>query len=258
MAPSSYRKLQNKHVLIIGGSSGIGFAVADGVLASRAQVTLSSSSQNKLDAAVSQLKSEYPDQPGIQGLVRDLSNLETLETSLDSLFRAAQLTQGTINHVVYTAADSLTLGGLDTVTPAMIHSASQMRFVVPLILAKVAARYLPKATSSSIVLTSGSVADKPAPGWSLISYFGGGISSLAKGLAVDLAPVRVNVVRPGYVDTPLWPTERKEAVEAAVREKTLTKRFGRVEDVAEAYLWVLKDENVTGSAAGTDGGLLLV
>ncbi|KAK4222335.1 short chain dehydrogenase [Podospora fimiseda] len=256
MAPSTYLKLQNKHILIIGGSSGIGYAVADGSLASKAKVTISSSSQTKIDAAITNLKSHYS---SIQGFAFDLSDPSTLETNLESLFKtASQSTHGQINHVVFTAADSLTITDLNTLTPSIIHQASQMRFIAPLIVAKVAAHYLPKTTASSIVFTTGCVAEKPTAGWSLISFFAGGLSSLVKGLAVDLAPVRVNAVRAGYVDTPLWPEDQKKFMKDVLKEKSLIGKFGRVEDVAEAYLWLLKDENVTGSAAGSDGGVLLV
>ncbi|KAK3996374.1 short chain dehydrogenase [Cladorrhinum sp. PSN332] len=258
MAPTTYRKLQDRHVLIIGGSSGIGYAVADGSLASGAKVTISSSSQNKISTAINQLKSEYPNQPLIQGLACDLSKPDTLEANLESLFATAQSTQGQISHVVFTAADSLTITNLGNITPAIIHQASQMRFVAPLIVAKIAGRYLSKTTSSSIVFTTGCVAEKPTPGWSLITFLAGGLSSLVKGLAVDLAPVRVNAVRPGYVDTPLWQEDQKAFMTDVLKEKSLTGKFGKVEDVAEAYLWLLKDENVTGTVAGTDGGVLLV
>ena len=67
-----------------------------------------------------------------------------------------------------------------------------------------ASKYLPVSNGSSITLTSGSADTKPAKGWSVISYFAGGLVSLARGLAVDLAPIRVNVVRAGIVDTGLW------------------------------------------------------
>lgn len=86
---------------------------------------------------------------------------------------------------------------------------------------------------------------------------------MARGLAVDMAPVRVNVVRPGIVDTGLWDgimtdVDEREAFKRGVGEKMLTGRVGTVEDVAEAYLWVMKDGNVTGSVAATDSGALLV
>ncbi|CAP67688.1 uncharacterized protein PODANS_1_15785 [Podospora anserina S mat+] len=215
MAPSAYNKLQNKHVLILGGSSGIGYAVADGSLASGAKVTISSSSQTKVDAAVSRLKSDYPSQTDtIVGFPADLSNPTKVEDDLDVLFKKAESTH-------------------------------------------VASRYLPKENTSSITITSGSATKKPAKGWTLMSNYGGGLSTLAKALAVDLAPIRANVVRPGYVETELWTEEQKASTAKAVAKSTLTGVPAKGEDVAEAYLWLMNDSNVTGAAAETDSGGLL-
>ncbi|OIW30858.1 NAD(P)-binding protein [Coniochaeta ligniaria NRRL 30616] len=258
MSPLNFRKLQDKHVLVIGGSSGIGLAVSEGALASGANVTISSSSQSKIDNAVSTFKPTYPDRK-IVGIAADLGKPGTLEADLDNLFKTAVAANGTIHHVVYTAADSLSLGGLDTVTVDLMAKAAHMRMYVPVMLAKVAARHLPKERHSSLTITSGSVVDKPAPGWAVVAYLAGGLVALARALAVDLAPVRVNVVQPGFVDTPLWnmTEDAKKATIAAVEGKVLTRKFGEAEDVAEAYLWVMKDNNVTGTVAKTDGGFLL-
>jgi NAD(P)-dependent dehydrogenase (short-subunit alcohol dehydrogenase family) len=258
MSPLNFRKLQDKHILVIGGSSGIGLAVSEGALASGANVTISSSSQSKIDGVVSTLKSAYPDRR-IAGIAADLGKADSLEDDLDNLFKAAAAAHGTIQHVVFTAADSLSLGGLDTVTVDLMAKAAHMRMYVPIMLAKVAARYLPKERQSSLTITSGCVADKPTPGWAVVGFLAGGLVSLARALAVDLAPVRVNVVQCGYVDTPLWnmDEEQKKATISAIEGKMLTAKFGQVEDVAEAYLWVLKDNNVTGTVAKTDGGFLL-
>ncbi|KAH8907800.1 NAD(P)-binding protein [Coniochaeta sp. PMI_546] len=258
MSPLNFRKLQDKHVLVIGGSSGIGLAVSEGALASGAKVTIASSSQSKIDGVVSTFKSNYSDSK-IAGIAADLGKAESLETDLENLFKSAAAANGTINHVVFTAADSLALGGLDTVTVDTMTKAAHMRMYVPIMLAKVAARHLPKERQSSLTITSGCVTDKPTPGWAVIGFLAGGLVSVARALAVDLAPVRVNVVQPGYVDTPLWnmTEDAKKATIAAIEGKLLTAKFGDVEDVAEAYLWMLKDNNVTGTVAKTDGGFLL-
>lgn len=252
---STYRKLENKHVLIIGGTSGIGLAVASACLSSGALVTISSSSPSKITTAISSLSDTYPVSK-VHGFPTDLSK-PTIESDLTALFESAQSALGTIHHVVFTAADALSLGPLSDVTAEGIHAASHFRMVVPIIVAKVASRFVPKTHLSSIVLTSGSVVEKPMKGWAVVSYFAGGLVALGRALAVDLAPVRVNVVKPGVVDTGLWGEKREEIVKA-MGEKMLTGQVGRVEDVAEAYLWCLKDGNVTGGVAGSDGGSLLV
>lgn len=270
MAPTTYRKLQTKHVLVIGGSSGIGAAVAEAALSDGALVTISSSSQPKIDTVISNLSSAYPDRAGsIRGIAQDLlrsrdsDSDDALKSDIDSIFQRAVSAQSgaPINHVIFTAADALSLGTVDQITPSMIIKASHMRMIVPIIVAGVAAKYLPVSNQSSITLTSGSADTKPAKNWSVISYFAGGLVSLTRGLAVDLAPIRVNVVRAGVVDTALWgymSDEAKEAFKKETEEKVLTGVMGRVEDVAEAYIWLIKDGNATGTVAGTDSGALLV
>ncbi|KAK4454745.1 NAD(P)-binding protein [Podospora aff. communis PSN243] len=257
MAPTSFRKLQDKHVLVIGGTSGIGLAVAEAALSSGANVTISSSTSLKVTTAGNSLSALYPDRT-VQGIISDLSS-PALDDTLAALFDAAQLTSP-IDHVVYTAADSLSLGNLSAVTTEAIHAAAHMRMVVPILVAKTAARFLTHSHTSSITLTTGSVAQRPSKGWAVISYFAGGLVSLTRALAVDLAPVRVNVVQPGVVDTGLWDymgEEERKGFVKGVEERTLTRNIGKVEDVAEAYLWLMKDGNATGTVAGTDGGNLL-
>lgn len=258
MPPLNFRKLQDKHVLVIGGSSGIGLAVSEGALASGANVTISSSSQSKIDGVVSAFKSSYPDGK-VSGIATDLSKPDSLEADLDNLFKSAVSANGTIHHVVFTAADALALGSLDAVTVDLMAKASHMRMFVPVMVAKVAARYLPKERQSSLTITSGAVVDKPSKNWTVVAFLATGLVGLTRALAVDMAPVRVNVVQPGFVQTPLWKMDEEtmKATVASIEPKLLTGKFGQVEDVAEAYLWLMKDNNVTGTVAKTDAGALL-
>ncbi|KAK1712845.1 short chain dehydrogenase [Colletotrichum lupini] len=253
-----YNKLAGKHVLIIGGSSGIGLGVAEASLASGANLTISSSSIAKLTATVTYLRNAIPSssQQKIQSFAADLSGPDA-EANIEAVFKQA----GPIDHVVFTAADTPSLIMLQDVTPSQIVSACQMRFVAPLMVAKVAERYLPKSNESSFTITSGSAAQKSTPGWSVISFLAGGLQSVVKQLAVELKPLRVNVVAPGFVDTELWDgmkSDEKQFMVKAVEEKVPTGRFGTVEDVAEAYIWLMKDRNVTGTVAATDSGALVV
>ncbi|KAH8647327.1 short-chain dehydrogenase [Xylariales sp. PMI_506] len=249
---AKYNKLEGKHVLVIGGSKGIGRGVAEASLESGARVTISGSSQSSADATVAEIKALYPSAQ-IAGVGCDLSQ-DTVEQDLEALLQKVR----EVNHLVYTAADRLKLGKLETFTLDEIHKASHMRLVVPVMLGKLAARYLPKSYESSLTLTTGAICDKPAPGWTLIAYFSAGLTGLTRNLALDLAPIRVNVVEPGVVDTGIWddimtPEQRAKMLSSLGKTLPLG-RAGEVEDVAEAYLYSMKDRNSTGEVIKTRSG----
>lgn len=259
-AQRKYNKLEDKHILIIGGSSGIGYGVAEASLESGAIVTISSSQQAKVDAAVAGLEGDYPGAK-VSGLAANLGDPATVEDALDGLFKQATSASGPVNHIVFTAADALALGSLEQTSVDIVYKAAQMRLVAPLITGKVAARYLDKSAKSSITITTGVAAEKPGKGWAAVAYFAGGLQGLTKALATDLGPIRVNCVRPGYVKTALWDGMGEEAKKAFFKEaggKMPVGRVGEVEDVVEAFLWCMKDANVTGTIAGTDSGAMLV
>ncbi|KUI74062.1 Tropinone reductase-like 3 [Cytospora mali] len=252
---SKYQKLQNKHVLIIGGTSGIGFAVAEGSLASGARVTISSSSQSRVDAAVEKLKAGFPNSTSA-GHVCDLSK-PTVEADIEALFAKV----GAVDHIVYTAGDRLATVSIPDITYEKILAAGQVRFVAPMLLAKVASRYLSPGPSSSITLTTGAVSQKPMPDWSVVAAYAAGLHGLTRNLALDLKPVRVNLVSPGFVDTALWDShdeKDREKILQSVVEKVPTGRVAQPEDVAEAFLFLMKDANATGTVVDSNSGSLLV
>ncbi|KAF2139061.1 uncharacterized protein K452DRAFT_328396 [Aplosporella prunicola CBS 121167] len=250
-------KLQDKHVLIIGGSAGIGFGVAEASLESGAHVTISSSNPSRLSSAVNKLKAAYPSAADrISSHACDIGNEDTIEKNVAGLFE----TVGSIDHVVYSAGDALATTPLRETSFAQMKQTGLVRFFGPLIAAKEAAKYLVSGPASSFTITSGSVAERPLPDWAVVGSFAGGLASMARGLALDLKPIRVNLINPGVVDTELWrmPEEQKRAIFKGYEEKMPTGRVGRVEDVAEAYLYCMKDQNLTGSVISTNGGSLLV
>jgi NAD(P)-dependent dehydrogenase (short-subunit alcohol dehydrogenase family) len=182
---AKYNKLAGKHIVVIGGSKGIGRGVVEAALESGARVTLVGSTQESADTSVASIRAEYP---GAQlvGLGCDLSQA-TVEHDLDALLtRAGELAggNGEIDHIVYTAADKLTLVPLQDVTPEVALGAAHMRFLLPVIVGKVAQRHLAGAANGtlgngkdkSLILTTGSIATKPAPGWSLMAYFAAGLT----------------------------------------------------------------------------------
>ena len=105
-----------------------------------------------------------------------------------------------------------------------------MRFIAPLLVAKVGSRYLKRGVESSIVFTTGSVAEKPIPGWSVVASYAAGLHGMVRNLAVDLKPVRVNLVSPGPVDTALWKGMKdgeKEGMFKEISGKMPTGHVGR-------------------------------
>jgi NAD(P)-dependent dehydrogenase (short-subunit alcohol dehydrogenase family) len=110
------------------------------------------------------------------------------------------------------------------------------------------------------VLTSGIIGVRPIPGAALAAGSVGAIEALARGLAVDLAPVRVNTVRPGPVHTPMWdgfPRPQLDAMIAAMTERTLTGTVGEADQIAATNLYLMENEFVTGVVITVDGGLTL-
>ena len=259
MSPTyDYNKLANKHILIFGATSGLGFAVAKAALAASARITISSSSAERISSTSQRLLSEFPDAGAkISGYACNLAAKDA-EQEIEALFEKV----GKVDHIVYTAADALPLMPLQEVTQDKIVAAGHMRFVAPILVAKIGARYLSSGPESSFTLTSGTVWERPMPNWTLVAGYAGGVCSLMRNLALEMKPVRVNVVSPGLVDTEMWDAsfenDEKENLFTALAEKHLTGRVATAEEVAEAYIYLMKDTNATGRVISTDSGAGLV
>ncbi|KAJ5928512.1 NAD(P)-binding protein [Penicillium verhagenii] len=257
-------KLANQRVLILGGSSGIGFAVAEASIEYGAQVILSSSSQSKLDNAVARLQAAYPTQTSTNPLkthVCDLSDAANLDANIESLLQAAT-NNGThkLNHVVTTAGDALKIPALKEIDAQKIYSGMNVRLVAPAVMVKYLPKYMDSSPSNSFTLTSGVRSRKPAKGWSIMTAVASGIEGLARGLALELAPVRVNTVSPGAVNTEIFSFVPKEALDGVLqnfRDQSTTGTVGRPEDLAESYIYAMRDQFVTGSIIESNGGILL-
>jgi NAD(P)-dependent dehydrogenase (short-subunit alcohol dehydrogenase family) len=112
----------------------------------------------------------------------------------------------------------------------------------------------------SIVLFSGIYAHRPPIGVAPISAVNGAVEALCRALAVELSPIRVNVVTPGLIDTPAYdrmPQEMKAEVFRQAEEMLPAKRVGQPEDIAQAVLFLMTDPFATGTNLVVDGGLLL-
>ncbi|KAJ4372445.1 hypothetical protein N0V83_004219 [Neocucurbitaria cava] len=261
-------RLANTHILVFGGTSGIGYAIANMALSYSARVTISGSTQEKVDTKVSQLRSLYPNAPAtnIGGFALNLLDQDNLEANLkDLLNKATQNGENKIDHVAWSAGDRRVLPKLDDATPETVKQMFHVRMVAPSILAKLIhthpGTYMPVSSTSSITLTSGTNTHRPLPGWTFAATVGGATEGLVRGLAVEMKPIRFNTVVPGAIQTELLQgmldVSPVEAVEALKKSFSLLGEFGQPEDIAEAYGWVMRDRFANGTLVASDGGRLL-
>ena len=133
-----------------------------------------------------------------------------------------------------------------------------MRFAAALLLGKLAPGYLENHWSSSITLTGGKVAERLFPNYSVITAYAAGLQGATRGLALDLKPIRVNLVQPSLIHTKAHFGLGASTQVAAISETLPLKKIGTVEEAAESYIYLMKDTNATGSVVNTNGGELLV
>ena len=236
--------LEGHKVVVIGGTSGMGLATAAAAAMDGAAVTIASSRRERVDAALIELPS------GCAGVAVDVRNEEAVAALFDQL--------GELDHVVFTAGDSFAPRPLAEVGIGDARSAFDVRLWGAVTVVKYATPRL--RPGGSIGLTTGTVGQRPAPGTALAAAGAGATEGLVRGLAVELAPIRVNAVRAGAVRTPLWngvPEAGREALFARLAERTLTGTVGEPEQIAAAHLYLMQNQYVTGTVQTVDGGLLL-
>ncbi|KDQ15025.1 hypothetical protein BOTBODRAFT_145330 [Botryobasidium botryosum FD-172 SS1] len=246
---NSLELLKGKKVVVVGGSSGIGFAVAAAALAHGATVVIASSSEARVENAVKRLGGDA-NKP-VSGIVVDVRDDAKLCAFLDDV--------GPFDHLAWTAADRI-VGGYPDVDISQTKHIFDINFWAPAVAGKHIHEKGLIPPGGSITLTTGIAYIRPRKGWAIGAGAGGGRTSLAIGMAVDLAPIRVNIISPGAINTERWdevdPAE-KERLLTAFAQKQLVKRIGSPEEAAEAYIFAMKCSYFTGQAIQVDGGALL-
>ncbi|PWN98851.1 3-oxoacyl-reductase [Tilletiopsis washingtonensis] len=254
-APKTIHQLREKKVVVLGGTSGIGFAVASALIEEGASVVVSSSNPKRVESAVARLSDSQQqynaDASRVSGHALNLSG--DCEAALQAFFEQV----GTFDHLVYTAGDSLATTPVEKHTYDTLVKSGSVRFFSAVLAVKTAVPHLRKG--GSIVLTTGSTGEKPVgPGWAVVSGFAAGLDGLTRGLALELSAqgLRVNCVSPGAVDTELWDGMPEEAMAHLKSEaaKTPTGKFGQPHEIAQAFLYFLKDTNCTGRTHVTESG----
>lgn len=247
--------ISGHYILIIGGTSGIGYAASKLAVEAGANVAIASSNPVRVTEAVNKLKSLFPDRH-IEGYTCDLAHPD-IESHLEHLFTTVTCDgRALLDHIISTAGRAPSAKPLAETSVQIILDGGKAGYLVPIVIAKLALKFLKPAFTSSLTFTGGHVSEKPVANYSLYSAFAAGLIGLTRNLALDMAPIRVNLVSPGSTLTEMWGPNRVQIGEV-MGKKALLGKVGTAEEVAEAYIYLMKDSNATGSCVSSNGGSLL-
>lgn len=238
-ASSQPHSLAGTHVVIVGGTSGMGLALAQRLWAQKVNLTLLARNQARLDQVTHDLS-------GIKTRQFDLTQVERFSEGLAAL--------GPIDHLVITAGTAH-LAPLTDYDVTALRRIFDERLLGPLMLIR---QLLPNISpTGSLLLTSAQIASRPLGVGAPAAAAMGAVETLVAALALELGPIRVNAVAPGLVDTPLL-----DALMGAAKRETLNgvaqtlpaRRIATAEDMAMIMQTVLESPILTGEIFHTDGG----
>lgn len=222
--------------VVVGGTGGLGLEIARRYVDLGHEVILTGRDRPKAEAAAGEI--------GAKGLAFDLARPETIAEALAPVGRVSRLVLSAIardNNPVrtYSIADAVMLTTMKLVGyTATVHSLID-RF----------------DDRSSVVLFGGRAKDRPYPGSTTVTTVNGGVSTLIRTLAIELAPIRFNALHPGIVgDSPYWKDKPLDAVIA----RTPTGRLATMADVVDATVFLLENPAVNGINLYVDGGWMLM
>lgn len=236
--------LEQQHVVVVGGSSGIGLGVARAALEQGASVTLVSRSPEKLARAAAGL--------GDPRRIRTHTADATQEDDMRRLFEVLS----PVNHVVVTAVEAHYLP-IQQMDFALARRVIDSKLMAVFHVAK-HARIQP---GGSLTFTTGIASVRPSPNGSIIAAVNGGIESAVRAFALELAPVRVNALSPGWIDTPMWDSLAGDAKAQRFEQQARRLPVGRIgtaADVGHAAVFLMSNGFTTGDVLRVDGGHPLV
>lgn len=234
--------VQGKKVVIIGGTSGIGLATAKAAIAAGAEVVIASRSAQKLATAKADI-----------GCKIDAQTIDLMaESSIHDFFQ----NMGQIDHLVISAG-SVKTGPIRELAFNDAVDSMTSKFWGPYL----AAKYAQVNPDTSITLFSGILSRRPSPGFAALASINAAVEGLGRALALELAPVRVNVISPGLVETPVYegmPPAQRQAYFESMAKQLPVKRIGTPEDIAATVLHLMQNGYTTGTVVDVDGGSLLI
>jgi NAD(P)-dependent dehydrogenase (short-subunit alcohol dehydrogenase family) len=237
-------ELLGQTVVVIGGSAGIGLETARRARAEGADVVLTARDPDRLERAATEL--------GAKG------SAAFDATDFDRLDRFFAELPTPIDHLMVTAGGPY-YGALPTMDFDQARRDVEQHLWLTLRVARNAAGTV--RPGGTLLFISGTGGRRPAVGYTVLSTFTAGLPALAKVLALELAPVRVNVIAPGFVDTPLSASILGDQLEERREELRTTLPIGRVvgpSDVAALAVHIMTNTALTGATFDIDGGQQLV
>lgn len=242
-------RFKDKHIVILGGTSGIGLAVARASLEEGAFVSVASNRQKSVEKACADLAARFSANFKAQAV-----NVAS-EDALENFFEGV----GAFDHLVFTAGEDLPLGPIADKNLNEARERFDVRFWGALASAKHGVRSIREG--GSITLTSGFSSSRPRSGWTMQASIQSAVEGLTRALAVELAPVRVNAVSPGLTRTPRWNSwseSFRNQVYQEEEKRLPVGRIGEAADLATAYLYLMENSFATGTVILVDGGGALV
>ncbi len=225
-------------VLIVGGTAGLGRALAAHYHERGEPVILTGRHAARSQGIAAEIGE------GVVGLGFDLSHPETIARSLADVGPVSRLVLAAIARDSNAVREYDIAGAISLTTMKLVGYTETIHAVLDRL-----------SDESSVVLYGGRAKDRPYPGSTTVTTVNGGISTLIRALAIELAPIRFNAIHPGIVgDTPFWEGKPLDAVIA----RTPTKRLTTMADVVDATVFLLENRAVNGVNLYVDGGWMLL
>jgi NAD(P)-dependent dehydrogenase (short-subunit alcohol dehydrogenase family) len=236
-------RFRGQKIVVIGGSSGMGFATAKMAAEEGAAVIIASRSEERLQKAKVQIEGE------VEVLTVDIRDEGSVKTFFDKV--------GEFDHLT-TPGNEAAMGAFLELDTKTAKAAFDSKFWGQYHAAKYGA---PKMRGGgSITFFAGIWSQRPVPGGSVITAINSAIEGLCRALAGELAPIRVNTVSPGIVDTPIYskmPPDVKERMFKEAAASIPSKRVGKPEEIAKTILYLMSNGYSTGNTLYVDGGATL-